>query len=134
MVAISLQRHVGRLAKTPTELKKVFSWLALGPASSNFLGPFVAGLVIDHVGFQAAYGALAVLPRVDWACIRGACNCPPVESIGALRPAFEPEVDKFLADPEQRLYRSRAVRRHAGRHATIARFSLDAQRAQNATA
>ena len=27
-------------------------WLAIGPAVSNFLGPFSAGLVIDHGGFR----------------------------------------------------------------------------------
>ena len=99
MVAISLQRHVGRLAKTPTELKKVFSWLALGPAISNFLGPFVAGLVIDHVGFQAAYGALAVLPLVGWACIRGARNLPPVESIVVSGKGPKPSAMDLLVDP-----------------------------------
>ena len=67
---IALQRHVGRAAKTPTELKQVFSWLAIGPAFSNFLGPFVAGLVIDHAGFRWAFFVMAVLPLLAWAFIR----------------------------------------------------------------
>ena len=37
--SIALQRHVGRAAESPTQLKQVFSWLAIGPAVSNFLGP-----------------------------------------------------------------------------------------------
>ena len=47
---VALQRHVGRAAQDTTELKQVFSWLAIGPAVSNFLGPVAAGLLIDHVG------------------------------------------------------------------------------------
>jgi MFS family permease len=69
---IALQRHVGRAAQTPTQLKQVFSWLAIGPAFSNFLGPFVAGLVIDHAGFRWAFFVMAALPLVAWAFIRGA--------------------------------------------------------------
>jgi MFS family permease len=67
---IALQRHVGRAAQTPTQLKQVFSWLAIGPAFSNFLGPFVAGLVIDHAGFRWAFFVMAVLPLLAWAFIR----------------------------------------------------------------
>ena len=44
MALIALQRHVGRMAHNKDELRKVFSWLAIGPAISNFLGPFAAGL------------------------------------------------------------------------------------------
>jgi hypothetical protein len=39
LAMIALQRHVGRLASNPTELKQVFSWMAIGPSISNFLGP-----------------------------------------------------------------------------------------------
>jgi hypothetical protein len=35
---------------TPRSCKQVFSWLAIGPAVSNFIGPFFAGLMIDHAG------------------------------------------------------------------------------------
>ena len=48
--SIALQRHVGRAAHDAVELKRVFSWLAIGPAFSNFFGPVAAGLLIDHVG------------------------------------------------------------------------------------
>lgn len=73
---IALQRHVGRAAQTPTQLKQVFSWLAIGPAFSNFLGPFAAGLVIDHAGFRWAFLVMAVLPLLAWAWIRGAHEAP----------------------------------------------------------
>jgi MFS family permease len=76
---IALQRHVGRAAGSPTELKRVFSWLAIGPAASNFLGPFAAGLVIDLAGFRAAFALMAAFPLVAWLWIRTAHELPPVE-------------------------------------------------------
>ncbi len=76
--SIALQRHVGRLADTPTQLKQVFSWLAIGPAFSNFLGPFAAGVVIDLAGFRTAFALLAVLPLVSWYWARSAPDMPPL--------------------------------------------------------
>lgn len=75
---IALQRHVGRSAHDKTELRKVFSWLAIGPAVSNFLGPFAAGLLIDHaggtaasdMGFRAAFILLALFPLSAWYWVR----------------------------------------------------------------
>src|SRR3954470_6070826 len=64
--SIALQRHVGRAAENPRQLKQVFSWLAIGPAVSNFVGPFAAGLLIDHGGFRLAFLAMAALPLVCW--------------------------------------------------------------------
>lgn len=85
--SIALQRHVGRAAGSPTELKKVFSWLAIGPAVSNFLGPFSAGLVIDHAGFRAAFFLLALLPLASWFWVRTTRELPPVEvPAGQARP------------------------------------------------
>lgn len=67
---IALQRQAGKLATGPTELKQVFSWLAIGPAVSNFLGPFAADLLIDHAGFRVAFGVMAMLPLVCWWMVR----------------------------------------------------------------
>ncbi len=89
-VSIALQRHVGRAAKGPVELKKVFGWLSIGPAISNFLGPLCAGLLIDHAGiwqggqagdlagFRAAFLFLALLPLCSWLWVRGVAELPPV--------------------------------------------------------
>ena len=74
MAVIALQRHVGRMAKNPAELKVAFSWLSLGPAVSNFVGPVLAGLLIDfsgpeagHVsGYQWAFLLMAVFPLFTW--------------------------------------------------------------------
>lgn len=88
--SIALQRHVGRAAQDTTELKRVFSWLAIGPAVSNFLGPVTAGLLIDHAGvwmggapadnngFRAAFLMLAILPLITWALVRRTAELPPV--------------------------------------------------------
>src|SRR6478735_6150455 len=65
---IALQRHVGRAASNPTQLKQVFSWLAISPAAANFVGPFATGLLIDHagpvpgdmIGFRVAFALLAL--------------------------------------------------------------------------
>lgn len=81
---IALQRHVGRAAANPTQLKQVFSWLAIAPAASNFVGPFGVGLLIDHAGgaagdlagFRAAFVAMALLPLVCWLLVRGARELP----------------------------------------------------------
>jgi MFS family permease len=76
--SIALQRHVGRAAETPTQLKQVFSWLAIGPAVSNFVGPFCAGLMIDHAGYQLAFLLLAIFPLVGWFWVQPAHELPPV--------------------------------------------------------
>lgn len=67
LALIALQRTVGLLATDATELRQVFSWLALGPSVSNFLGPLAAGVLIDASGFRAAYALLALLPLLAWA-------------------------------------------------------------------
>ena len=66
LAMIALQRHVGHMASDATELRQVFSWVAVGPSISNFLGPFLAGLLIDASGFRAAYLLLALLPSLAW--------------------------------------------------------------------
>ncbi len=76
--SIALQRHVGRAATNATQLKQVFSWLAIGPAVSNFIGPFAAGLMIDHAGFRAAFALMALLPIASWFWVRGTVELPPV--------------------------------------------------------
>lgn len=83
---IALQRHVGRAAHDATALKQVFSWLAIGPAVSNFIGPFCAGLMIDHAGvmagdtqgYRAAFALMALLPLATWFWVRGTVELPPV--------------------------------------------------------
>ncbi|MCF8168987.1 MAG: MFS transporter, partial [Rhodoferax sp.] len=86
--SIALQRHVGRMARDSTELKKAFSLLSIGPALSNFLGPVAAGLLIDYAGvamggtagdangFRAAFVMITILPLFTWVWIRHAIDLP----------------------------------------------------------
>jgi MFS family permease len=76
---LALQRHVGRAAKDVVEMREAFSWLSIGPAFSNFIGPLVAGVLIDHAGFQWAFGAMAVLAMVSWAWVQGTRELQPLE-------------------------------------------------------
>lgn len=84
--AIALQRHVGRAAEGPTQLRQVFSWLAIGPAFSNFIGPFFAGLAIDNGGFRLAFVLVTLFPLVSWFWARDVHELPPVEATHAARP------------------------------------------------
>lgn len=65
--AVAIQREAGRMADDPGQLKRVFAWVALGPALSNALSPVVAGLLIDHVGFRAAFAFALAMPLACWA-------------------------------------------------------------------
>ena len=83
---IALQRHVGRAAHDPTQLRQVFSWLAIGPAVSNFIGPFFAGLLIDHAGayagsttgYRAAFAMMMGMALLTWFWVRTAQEMPAV--------------------------------------------------------
>ena len=62
MGMIALQRTAGRLARGEAERLRVFSWVALAPSIATFLGPLLAGALIDHVSYRAAFVGLALLP------------------------------------------------------------------------
>jgi len=66
VAAVAIQREAGLMAEDPAELKRVFSWVALGPALSNALAPVAAGLLIDHWSFRAAFGLAVLLPLLSW--------------------------------------------------------------------
>ena len=102
--SISLQRHVGRAAKGALHLRQVFSWLAIGPAVSNFIGPFSAGLLIDNagstpgslVGYRAAFLLMAVLPLASWFLVRRTHELPPV---AVLATADKPKAWDLMREP-----------------------------------
>ncbi|MFP5466403.1 MAG: MFS transporter [Gammaproteobacteria bacterium] len=99
ITVIALQRHAGRMVHDAHELRQVFSWLAIGPSISNFLGPFVAGLLIDASGFRAAYAFLAVLPLLAWAWVHRVKEHAVEEA--PLRPAGQRSWD-LLGQPDFR--------------------------------
>jgi MFS family permease len=76
--AISLQRYVGRCARNALERKRLFSWLSIGPAMSNFVGPLLVGVVIDLAGFQMAFAVLALLPVLAWQLVHTTRELSPV--------------------------------------------------------
>jgi MFS family permease len=82
VATIAMHRHVGRAAQNPTQLKRVFSWFSLAPAASAFVGPFAAGLVIDHAGYRAAFAMLAFAPAIAWLGVRSVRDLP--EEAGTL--------------------------------------------------
>jgi MFS family permease len=101
---ISLQRHVGRAATGALQLRQVFSWLSIGPAVSNFVGPFSAGLLIDHVGampnsisgYRAAFFLMAVLPLASWFLVRPTRELP---ALIAANDGTQPKAWHLLREP-----------------------------------
>ena len=71
VAGIAVQRHAPRIVSEPAALRQSFSWLAIGLALSNVLGPLAAGFIIDGAGFRAVFLALAALPLVAWLAVRG---------------------------------------------------------------
>ncbi len=61
---ITITRTAGRHARDATEQKQVFSWLSLAPAIANIIGPVLAGVLIDVIGYPGTFAALALLPLV----------------------------------------------------------------------
>ncbi|MDB5930561.1 MAG: major facilitator superfamily 1 [Polaromonas sp.] len=101
---IALQRHVGRAASGVLQLRQVFSWLAIGPAISNFIGPFAAGLLIDHAGpaagslwgYRAAFLLMAVLPLASWFLVQPTRELP---SLVGMKDGTRPKAWDLLKEP-----------------------------------
>ena len=104
---IALQRHVGRAANGATQLRQVFSWLSIGPAVSNFVGPFSAGLLIDHAGstagslwgYRAAFLLMALLPLASWYLVQRTRELPPVLAASG---TDQPKAWDLLGEPKFR--------------------------------
>ena len=71
-------------------------WLALliAPAAANFVGPFLAGMLIDHAGrapadmlaFRVCFAVMAALPLVCWLLARGADEPPLAPPLAGATP------------------------------------------------
>jgi MFS family permease len=90
VAAVAIQREAGQMAHSPDDLKRVFSWVALGPALSNSLSPVVVGLLIDHVGYRAAFVFAGLLPAAALLAGRRVPRQPPA-------PAGAPRVSETTA-------------------------------------
>ena len=60
---VAAQNVTGELGG-PAERARNFSLLALGYSTSGFIGPLVAGLAIDHLGFGSTFAVLAAVPFI----------------------------------------------------------------------
>lgn len=96
---IAMQRHVGRAAMSPLELKRAYSLLSIAPAAGNLVGPVTAGVLIDLAGFRAAFAVLATMPVLAWLISRQAREYTeePPPSPGVASKAWD-----LLAAPEMR--------------------------------
>lgn len=83
---IAVQRHTPRIASGPVALQNAFSWLAIGLALSNVLGPLAAGVVIDSAGFRAAFLAMATLPLLAWLVVRSVSDHVSMAPEAAIQP------------------------------------------------
>ena len=68
-IAASSQYAVGLYGSSAnadgtTQRVKAFSVMSMGFSVSSFLGPLIAGFMIDHVSYRAAFGVLATFPAV----------------------------------------------------------------------
>ena len=109
--SIALQRHVGRTATDATELKRLFSWVAIGPAVSNFIGPVLAGVMIDFGSmmwggstsdtgsFQMAFLVMALLPMIAWLWVRAIVVEVEIRTVNA---AVTTQVWTLLRRPDMR--------------------------------
>ena len=61
---VNLQTLVGRLSETPQDRVRNFSNFSLIGAATNFCGPLLAGLSVDHAGHAIACAVIAGLPLV----------------------------------------------------------------------
>ena len=66
MLSLAAQHTVGHLVvdASPSQRLANFGWYALGHSSSSTLGPLIAGVLIDTLGFRAAFFALALFTCV----------------------------------------------------------------------
>ena len=91
--AVAIQREAGLMARDAGDLKRVFSWVSLGPALSNMLAPVITGLLIDHFGYRSAFAFGALLPLLAVAAAWRVPRTPlPADADGATLPqrgAFE---------------------------------------------
>jgi len=86
VAAVAIQREAGLMADSPDQLKKVFSWVALGPSLSNAIAPVIAGLFIDHLGFRWAFGFAVLLPLLSWGLALRVPRHPPKPQEAAAKP------------------------------------------------
>lgn len=120
VLSVASQHTVGHLVAnaTPSERLANFGWFALGHSASSTFGPFIAGILIDALGFRASFAALAMfacvaawlvltrardLPRPDAPPVASREQESAVNEDGEVREVPQkPRVFDLLATPEMR--------------------------------
>lgn len=64
MNAVALQHVIGSLSQGDADLRRIYGWVALAPALAGATVGVSAGLLIDHIGFSAAFFCAAILPAM----------------------------------------------------------------------
>ena len=61
IMSVASQHTVGNLVASASSSERLanYGWFALGHSASATLGPFIAGFLIDHVSFKAAFACMA---------------------------------------------------------------------------
>lgn len=90
IAAVAIQREAGLMTDSPHDLKRIFSWVALGPALSNAIAPVVAGVLIDRMGFRWTFAFAVLLPIVSWVLARRVPHHAPTTPLAtsAAHPAW----------------------------------------------
>jgi MFS family permease len=97
---VAAQRATGELGDADDRAAN-FSWLALGYSVSGFIGPLLAGIAIDTLGFGAAFAALAALPLLPIAALaRDRIRLPAIHAHAS--PAKVASMFDLLRYPELR--------------------------------
>ncbi|RZI58588.1 MAG: MFS transporter [Rubrivivax sp.] len=96
LAAVAIQREAGLMAHDASQLKRVFSWVALGPALSNAFAPVITGIVIDTAGFTAALVLSTLLPLAAWTIAKRVPRHAPSPAASGVKP--RPAWD-LLKDP-----------------------------------
>lgn len=76
---VAVNNAIGQLAGAAGRTR-AFGFMGLGFSLSALTGPLLAGFAIDHVGFAAAFGLLALLPLLAMIPMRHAPVVPPTEA------------------------------------------------------
>lgn len=73
---VAVNNAIGQVAGAAGRTR-AFGLMGLGFSISALVGPMLAGFAIDHLGFAAAFGLLALLPLLAMAPLRAAPVVPP---------------------------------------------------------
>ena len=79
MNAVALQHVIGSLADGDADLKQLYGWVALAPAVAGASMGILTGVLIDQLGFKAAFLAAALLPTLAFWLGRTQIDLPDPE-------------------------------------------------------